>query len=82
MIDVLIIDDIQFLSGKAATQDSFFHIFDYLHQNGKQIILTSDKAPADILILRKELFPVSNGDFLQKSNLLISRREEKLSLIN
>src|SRR6218665_1565675 len=49
MIDVLIIDDIQFLSGKAATQDSFFHIFDYLHQNGKQIILTSDKAPADIL---------------------------------
>ena len=42
MIDVLIIDDIQFLSGKAATQDSFFHIFDYLHQNGKQIILTSD----------------------------------------
>lgn len=49
MIDVLIIDDIQFLSGKAATQDSFFHIFDHLHQNGKQIILTSDKAPADIL---------------------------------
>lgn len=48
MIDVLIIDDIQFLSGKAATQDSFFHIFDHLHQNGKQIILTSDKAPVDI----------------------------------
>ena len=34
MVDVLIIDDIQFLSGKSATQDSFFHIFDYLHQNG------------------------------------------------
>jgi chromosomal replication initiator protein DnaA len=48
MVDVLIIDDIQFLSGKKSTQDSFFHIFDYLHQNGKQIILTSDKAPVDI----------------------------------
>lgn len=48
MVDVLIIDDIQFLSGKKSTQESFFHIFDYLHQNGKQIILTSDKAPVDI----------------------------------
>ncbi|MDO4225237.1 MAG: chromosomal replication initiator protein DnaA [Bergeyella zoohelcum] len=48
MVDVLIIDDIQFLSGKDATQDSFFHIFDYLHQNGKQIVLTSDRAPVDI----------------------------------
>jgi len=48
MIDVWIIDDVQFLSSKTATQDMFFHIFDHLHQNGKQIILTSDKAPADI----------------------------------
>ncbi|MDL1913472.1 MAG: chromosomal replication initiator protein DnaA [Bergeyella sp.] len=48
VVDVLIIDDIQFLSGKSATQDSFFHIFDTLHQSGKQIILTSDKAPVDI----------------------------------
>ena len=48
MVDVLIIDDIQFLSGKKATQDTFFHIFDHLHQNGKQVVLTSDKAPVDI----------------------------------
>ncbi|QCX53714.1 chromosomal replication initiator protein DnaA [Elizabethkingia sp. JS20170427COW] len=48
MVDCLIIDDIQFLSSKSATQDMFFHIFDHLHQNGKQIILTSDKAPVDI----------------------------------
>lgn len=48
MIDCWIIDDVQFLSGKAATQDMFFHIFDFMHQRGKQIILTSDKAPADI----------------------------------
>lgn len=55
MVDVLIIDDIQFLSGKSATQDSFFHIFDYLHQNGKQIILTSDKAPADIMDIQERI---------------------------
>ncbi|MCX6229971.1 MAG: chromosomal replication initiator protein DnaA [Bacteroidetes bacterium] len=48
MIDVLIIDDIQFLSGKEKTQDIFFHIFNYLHQKGKQIIITSDKAPVEM----------------------------------
>lgn len=48
MVDVLIMDDIQFLSSKKATQESFFHIFEHLHQNGKQIILTSDKSPVDI----------------------------------
>ena len=82
MVDVLIIDDIQFLSGKSATQDSFFHIFDHLHQNGKQIILTSDKAPADIMDIGTELFPVLNGDFLQKSNLRIYRQEDRLLKIN
>ena len=48
MIDVLIIDDVQFFAGKEKTQDAFFHIFNHLHQNGKQIILTSDKAPVDM----------------------------------
>jgi chromosomal replication initiator protein len=48
MIDVLIIDDIQFLAGKEKTQDSFFHIFNYLHQKGKQIVLTSDKPPVEL----------------------------------
>lgn len=48
LIDVLIVDDIQLLSGKAGTQDVFFHIFNHLHQNGKQVILTSDKAPVDM----------------------------------
>ena len=43
-IDVLIIDDVQFLSGKEKTQDVFFHIFNHLHQNKKQVILTSDKS--------------------------------------
>ncbi|MFN4254085.1 MAG: chromosomal replication initiator protein DnaA [Saprospiraceae bacterium] len=48
MIDVLIIDDIQFLSGKQKTQEIFFHIFNQLHQSGKQIILTSDRPPKDL----------------------------------
>ena len=48
MIDVLIIDDIQFFTGKEKTQDVFFHIFNHLHQNSKQLILTCDKAPVDL----------------------------------
>ncbi len=47
-MDVLIVDDIQFLSGKERTQDSFFHTFNTLHQLKKQIILSSDRAPKDI----------------------------------
>lgn len=54
-IDVWILDDIQFLAAKKATQDSFFHIFDYLHQNGKQIILTSDRAPVDIQDIQERI---------------------------
>ncbi|HNO06438.1 MAG TPA: chromosomal replication initiator protein DnaA, partial [Flavobacteriales bacterium] len=48
MMDVLIIDDVQFLAGKEKTQDVFFHIFNHLHQAGKQIVLTSDKAPVEM----------------------------------
>ncbi len=55
LIDVLIIDDVQFLSGKTGTQDVFFHIFNYLHQNGKQVILTSDKAPIDMQDIEQRL---------------------------
>ena len=55
MIDVLIIDDVQFLSGKSGTQDVFFHIFNHLHQNGKQVILTSDKAPVDMQDIEQRL---------------------------
>ena len=54
-IDLLIIDEEQFLSGKEKTQDVFFHIFNHLHQNGKQIILTSDKAPVDIIGMEQRL---------------------------
>ena len=48
LVDVLIVDDIQFLANKQKTQEIFFHIFNQLHQNGKQIILTSDRPPKDM----------------------------------
>ena len=54
-MDVLIIDDIQFLMGKEKTQDLFFHIFNTLHQSRKQIILSSDKPPKDLKGLDERL---------------------------
>lgn len=55
MIDVLIIDDVQFFSGKEKTQDVFFHIFNHLHQTGKQIILTADKPPVEMQGMEQRL---------------------------
>lgn len=55
MIDVLIIDDIQFLAGKEKTQEIFFNIFNHLHQTGKQIVLTSDKPPIEMQGMEQRL---------------------------
>ena len=55
MIDVLIIDDVQFFAGKEKTQDVFFHIFNHLHQSGKQLVLTSDKPPVEMQGLEQRL---------------------------
>lgn len=54
-VDVLIIDDVQFLAGKERTQEIFFHIFNHLHQAGKQIIMTSDCPPRDLKGLEERL---------------------------
>lgn len=54
-IDVLLIDDIQFIAGKDATEEEFFHTFDTLVYNGKQVVLTSDRPPKDIQSLTDRL---------------------------
>ena len=54
-VDTLIIDDVQFFSGKEKTQEMFFHIFNHLHQSGKQIIMSSDRPPRDLKGLQDRL---------------------------
>lgn len=55
MIDVLILDDVQEFAEKQGTQNAYFHIFNHLQQSGKQLILTSDKAPVDLMGMEQRL---------------------------
>lgn len=54
-LDVLLLDDIQFFAGKSGTQEIFFHLFNQLHQTGKQIVLASDRAPKDLNDIEERL---------------------------
>lgn len=85
-VDVLIIDDIQFLTGKESTQEEFFHTFNTLHQNNKQIVLTSDRPPKDVQALESRLLSrfewgmmadISKPDFETRVAILEAKSKEK-----
>ncbi|MCT4648284.1 MAG: chromosomal replication initiator protein DnaA [Carboxylicivirga sp.] len=80
MIDVLIIDDVQEFAGKTKTQNTFFHIFNHLHQSGKQLILTCDKAPVELQGMEDRL--LSRFKWGLAADLQIPDFETRVSILN
>ena len=81
-VDVLIVDDIQYFAGLRGTQDTFFHIFDYLQQSRKQLILTCDRPPVELKDIQERLLTrfkwglsaeIKEPDYLLRKNILLSK---------
>ena len=90
-IDVLLIDDIQFIAGKEKTQEELFHTFNFLKENNKQIVLSSDRPPRDILLLEDRLksrfewgilADVSMADYETRLAILRKKTQEKQIIID
>lgn len=79
MIDVLIIDDVQEFAGKEKTQDTFFHIFNHLHQSGKQLILTSDKPPVELKGMEQRL--LSRFKWGLSADLMVPDFETRVAIL-
>ena len=79
MIDVLLIDDVQCFSGKEKTQDVFFHIFNHLHQTGKQLVLTSDKAPVELQGMEQRL--LSRFKWGLSADLQVADLETRIAIL-
>ncbi|KAA0206712.1 chromosomal replication initiator protein DnaA [Candidatus Uhrbacteria bacterium] len=86
LVDILLVDDIQFLAGREGTQDEFFHTFNHLHQGNKQIVLSSDRPPKDISNLETRLqsrlewgmmADISKADFETRVAILQAKAREK-----
>ena len=80
MMDVLIIDDIQFLSGKEKTQDVFFHVFNDLHQKNNQLVITSDKAPVELKGIEPRL--LSRFKWGLAADLQVPDFETRMAILN
>ena len=79
-MDVLIMDDVHNFAGKEKTQDIFFHLFNHLHQSGKQLIITSDKAPKDLSGLEERL--LSRFKWGLSADLQIPDLETRMAILN
>jgi chromosomal replication initiator protein len=79
LVDVLIVDDIQFFGGKDRTQDIFFHVFNHLHQNGKQIILTSDTPPNELKSIDERL--LSRFKWGLTADLQVPDQETRIAIL-